>query len=215
MRITVVGGTGYAGSAIVKEAAARGHDVRSFSRDLPETAQLLRDVTYEKGSIQDAEVQLLVVTDTDVLVSGLSPRGALDGQVVEVEGALADLAASAGVRFGVIGGSGSLRLAPGEPPIAETDQLPPEAVGEATQMLKVLYTLEASPENLDWFFVSPAIQFGAWIPSERRGTYRVGSDVALFDANGVSAIGNEDLALAVLDEIETPAHHRSHFGVAY
>ena len=82
-------------------------------------------------------------------------------------------------------------------------------------MLAVLRSLESFPEALDWFFVSPAIQFGAWLPSQRRGTYRIGGDVALFDSEGISAIGADDLALAILDEVETPAHRSSHFSVAY
>ncbi len=215
MRITVVGGTGYAGTAIVHEANARGHQVRSLSRHRPESARVLPGVRYETGSLLDAQIQRLAATDTEVLVSGLSPRGDLDGHIVEVEQALAGLAASAGVRFGVVGGSGSLRLEAAGPHLAETDQLPPEAVSEATQMLQVLRVLERAPHSLDWFLVSPAFQFGAWIPSEPRGNYRVGTDVALFDGNGVSAIDSADLALAILDEIETPRHHRAHFGVAY
>ena len=34
MKITIVGGTGYTGSAIATEAAKRGHEVASFSRAL-------------------------------------------------------------------------------------------------------------------------------------------------------------------------------------
>ena len=46
------------------------------------------------------------------------------------------------------------------------------------------------------------------------GTYRLGGDVLLRDADGVSTISAADLALAVLDEVETPAHRRARFTAA-
>ena len=213
--IAVVGGTGYAGSAIVREARAREHDVVSLSRTLPELAQQVAGVDYRVGSVLDEHVLSRATAGAAVILSGLSPRGELDGKIVEVEYQLAALAAGSGSRFGVVGGSGSLRLSPGGPPIAETDQIPPEAKAEASQMLAVLRSLESFPEELDWFFVSPAIQFGAWLPSQQRGTYRIGGDVVLFDKEGNSAIGADDLALAILDEVDKPTHRSTHFSVAY
>ena len=53
------------------------------------------------------------------------------------------------------------------------------------------------------------------MPGQATGSYRVGADVALFDANNGSAISGADLALAVLDEVEHPTHHQQHFSVAY
>jgi putative NADH-flavin reductase len=213
--ITVVGGTGYAGSAIVREAAKRGHDVVSFSRNLPAEEARVDGVRYETGSMLDAEARLRAVTGSDVVVSSLSPRGELDGRIVEADLALADLAAEHGVRFGVVGGYSSLRLEEGGPRMAETDQLPPEFASEAKQMNEVLVRLGDAPEALDWFFVSPAMNFGAYAPGESRGEYRTGGDLAFADAEGVSAVGGADFALAIVDEIETPKHRRAHFSVAY
>jgi putative NADH-flavin reductase len=213
--ITVVGGTGYAGSAIVREAAKRGHDVVSFSRNLPAEEARVDGVRYETGSMLDAEARLRAVTGSDVVVSSLSPRGELDGRIVEADLALADLAAEHGVRLGVVGGYSSLRLEEGGPRMAETDQLPPEFASEAKQMNEVLVRLGDAPEALDWFFVSPAMNFGAYAPGESRGEYRTGGDLAFADAEGVSAVGGADFALAIVDEIETPKHRRAHFSVAY
>jgi uncharacterized protein len=69
--------------------------------------------------------------------------------------------------------------------------------------------------ELDWVFVSPAGTYGAWVPGEHTGAHRVGGEVALFDAEGGSNISGADFADAVVDEIERPAHHREHIGVAY
>ena len=83
--------------------------------------------------------------------------------------------------------------------------------GEATRRLLV----DQVPQDLDWLFVSPAGAYGVWAAGERTGSYRIGGEVALFDSEGGSNISGPDFALAVLDEIETPAHHREHIGVAY
>ena len=213
--ITVVGGTGYAGSAIVREAASRGHEVVSFSRSVPAEEARVDGVRYETGSMLDAEARLRAVTGSDVVVSSLSPRGELDGKIVEADLALAALAAEHGVRFGVVGGYSSLRLEEGGPRQADTDQLPPEFASEAKQMNEVLELLGGTDDSLDWFFVSPAQLFGAYAPGEARGEYRTGGDRAFTDAEGVSAVSGQDFALAIVDEIDTPKHRRAHFSVAY
>lgn len=99
--------------------------------------------------------------------------------------------------------------------MADGDDLPPQFAGEAKQMNAVLTDLLAAPESLDWIYFSPAAQFGAFAPGEARGTYRVGGDVAFFDADGTSAISGADFALAIVDEIERPAHRRAQVSIAY
>jgi len=89
--------------------------------------------------------------------------------------------------------------------------LPPEPM----EMGGIPDVLAAGPAESDWLFVSPALGFGAHVPGERLGRYRVGGVVAQFDADGVSAISGADFALAVVDEIESPSHRRAHIGVAY
>lgn len=214
-RITVVGGTGYAGSAIVAEAARRGHEVVSVSRSVPAEEARVEGVRYETGSLVDADVRARAVADAEVVVSSLSPRGELDGRIVEVDRELATLAEQHGARFVVVGGYSSLRLEEGGPRQAETGQIPPEYAGEALQMNEVLSELLASAESLDFTFVSPAMQFGAYAPGDALGRYRVGGEVAFTDEAGVSAVSGADFALAIVDELETPAHRREHISVAY
>lgn len=83
--------------------------------------------------------------------------------------------------------------------------------GEATRIMLV----ERAPKELDWVFLSPAASYGSWAAGERTGTYRVGGEVAQFDSEGGSHISGADFAIAVVDEIETSAHHRAHIGIAY
>ena len=214
-RIVVLGGTGYAGSNIVAVAAGKGHEVVSYSRTLPATR--VEGVDYQTGDVLESSLLEQAVVGADVVVSALSPRGALEGagKLRSIEGEVAELAAKNGVRFGVVGGAGSLLVAEGGPKVAETDGFPDGFKAEAAELTGVLDDLRASDESLDWFFVSPAGGFGAWVPGEATGVFRVGGDVLLVDANGDSNISGADLALAIVNEIETLAHRRARFTVAY
>jgi len=210
--ITVIGGTGYAGSRIVAEAAGRGHAVKSISRTAP--AEPLEGVDYRQGSIDDPALVAEAVEGADVVVAALSPRGEMSGRVLPCYRTIAGAAANAGARLIVMGGFSALRPAPGAPRFAEGD-VPEQFRAEALEMVDVLDWLnQHAPEGLDWTFVSPAGDFGAYSPGERKGRYRIGGEVALFDAAGVSALSGEDLAIALVDEIERH-RHRGHIGVAY
>jgi putative NADH-flavin reductase len=209
--VVVFGGTGYTGSNIVREAASRGHQVISVSRSEPK--ERVEGVRYEVGAAE--AVAARVIPGADAVVASLAPRGDMAGRLVEVYRELAQLSAAAGARYLQVGGFSSLRPAPEAPRFVE-DEIPEEyraeaLEGEATRVMLV----DEAPEELDWVFVSPAGAYGAWAAGERTGTYRVGGEVALFDAEGGSNISGADFASAIVDEIETPAHHREHLGVAY
>lgn len=217
-RITVIGGTGYAGKNIVAEAARRGHQVLSYSRSLPDAQ--VPAVEYRTGDVQDDAVLAAAVQSTDgsdVVISALSPRGALEepGKLREIERKIAALAQAQGVRLGVVGGAGSLLVAEGGPKLFETEGFPEAVKPEATEMDGVLQDLSTTDDALDWFFVSPAGGFGPWAAGEFTGTYRVGGDVLLVDAEGNSNLSGPDLAHAILEEVEKPAHRRKRFTAAY
>jgi len=208
--VVVFGGTGYTGANVVREAVARGHHVVAVSRSEPEDP--VPGVRYETGPAE--AVARSVVPGADAVVAAISPRGDMAGRLVDVYAELARQAAAAGARYLQVGGFSSLRPAPGAPRFVEGD-LPAEyrdesLEGEATRVMLV----EQAPAELDWVFVSPAGQYGAWFPGRRTDAYRVGGEVAQFDDNGGSTVSGEDFAAAIVDEIETPAHHRAHIGVA-
>jgi putative NADH-flavin reductase len=212
-RIHVLGGTGYAGSHIVREAVGRGHDVVSFSRNPPNDP--VPGAEYRTGDVLDDAFLATTVRDADVLFESLSPRGDLVGRLEGVVDRLITLAAEAGVRLGVLGGASSLLVAPGGPRLVD-DHEPPEAFRDEVHTgIALLDALRDAPEALDWFFLSPAQEFGGFAPGEALGRYRVSDDVLLRDEHGRSFISGADLAKAVVDEIEQPAHHRARFHVAY
>jgi uncharacterized protein len=212
-RITVLGGTGYGGEAVVREAVRRGHTVTSYSRRPPE--EPVDGVTYVTGSLLDPDLLAQSVRDTDVVFEALSPRGDMQGKVEGIVDALIRLADEAGVRLGVLGGASSLRVSEGGPRLFDVAETPPEVLPEVQTGLDVLEALRSAPETLDWFYVSPAAEFGAWVPAPVTGAYRVSDDVLLTDENGVSTISGADLATAVVDEIERPRYRRRRLHVAH
>ena len=212
-RITVLGGTGYGGHAVVREAARRGHAVTSYSRRPPE--QPVDGVTYVTGSLLDPELLAQSVRDADVVFEAVSPRGDMQGKVEGLVDELIRLAEKAGVRLGVLGGASSMLVSEGGPRLFDVADTPPEVLPEVQTGLDVLAALEEAPETLDWFYVSPAIEFGGWLPQEVTGQYRISDDVLLKDDAGESSISGADLALAVLDEIEQPRYSRRRFHVAH
>ncbi|APX32659.1 NAD-dependent epimerase [Brachybacterium sp. P6-10-X1] len=214
-RIVVLGGTGYAGRHLVEEAVARAHDVLAVSRRA--ATDPVDGATYRTGDVRDEAVLAKLLDGADVVVSALSPRGDMADRELfrSLESTLARLAQDNGVRLGVIGGAGSLLVAEGGPKLMDTPEFPAEFAEEPRILDAVLQDLLAADETLDWFFVSPAGGFGDFAPGEARGTYRLGGDVLLTDDEGASYISAQDLALAILDEIDRPAHRRSRFTVAY
>ena len=211
-RIAVIGGTGYAGSHIVQEAVNRGHTVVSVARKVP--ADRVPGATYLEGTILDVPGLVAELEGVDAVVSAVAPRGDMLGhvrpQLTELVEALPQ-----DVRVGVIGGAGGSLVSAGGPRLVDTDAFTEEYKPEALEAAGVLEDLRRASASRDWFYIHPAGGFGAWAPGERTGSYRDGGDVLVVDEQGESFISGADFAVAVLDEIEDPKHHRERFTVGY
>ncbi|MEB7503533.1 NAD(P)-dependent oxidoreductase [Arthrobacter koreensis] len=212
-RVVIFGGTGYAGSNIAREAAARGHEVTSYSRRPPE--QPLPGVEYRTGSLASPEVVTAAAADADVLV--VAVHGAdVDGSPLSAYvPALIDAARTNGARLAFVGGAGSSLVAEGGPRLVDTPDFHEDWKPEALSHSEVLEALRQAPEDLDWFYVSPAALFGAFAPGETTGSYRTGGDVLVTKDDGSSEISGTDFALAFVDEIENHAHPRQRFTVGH
>lgn len=210
-RITVLGGTGYAGAAIAAEAAKRGHEVTAVNRSPVEAPA--SGVDYVTGSVLDADLLASVADGRDVVVVALSPRGDMAGKVEPIVEDLIARLTGTPTRLGYVGGASSLQVEEGGPRVWDVshEHIPAEVKPEIETGMKALELLQASPDTLDWFYVSPPQDFGAWLGTASKGAYQLGGDVLLKDADGNSTISAADLALAILDEIETPAHRRARF----
>ncbi|MET4060979.1 putative NADH-flavin reductase [Arthrobacter sp. UYP6] len=213
MRITVFGGTGYAGSNIVAEAVARGHAVTSISRNAPEHP--LEGVSYVAADVRIPADRQSVLSGADVVVIALSPVGDMAETMEDAVLSFAREAGTAGVRVGVIGGAGSLMDSPGGMRLDESEAMPELFKSYSVILTGVLDGLRRTTEDVDWFYISPAENFGAYNPGRRHGSYRIGGDVLVKDEHGISDISGADFGAAVIDEVENNVHRRQRFTVAY
>lgn len=210
-RITVLGGSGYAGGAVVAEARKRGHEVTSLSRSLPD--EQLEKVDYQEGSALDPDTLKRVTEGRDAVLVALSPRGNMAGKLEGIVEQLIELLAETSTRLGYVGGASSLLVADGGPRLWDVsrEHIPADVRPEIETGLRTFEQFRNSPETLDWFYVSPPQDFGSWLHTPSKGAYTLGGDVLLRDADGGSTISAADLALAIVDEIETAKHHRARF----
>ena len=112
-------------------------------------------------------------------------------------------------RLVVVGGAGSLEVAPGVQ-LVDTPEFPAAWKGIALAHRDALAVYRGAA--LDWTYISPAALIG---PGERTGQYRTGTDQLLTDKEGESRISVEDFAVAFVDEIENQRFARQRMTVAY
>jgi uncharacterized protein len=211
--ITVLGGTGYTGTNVVRAAAARGHSVISVSRSLP--ADKTGGVSYVQGSVTSADPASLV-TACDVVVCALSPNsGGLAGKLRDIYRALVPAAVAWHAPLVIIGGFSALRRTKDGPRIAFSEDLNPLFADAAREMASLADWLPTTSAELAWTYISPAAAYGVRNPGEPLGTYRLGGDVALTGPDGGSDVSGADFATAVVDVIDSGDHRRAHIGVAY
>ena len=201
-RVAVIGATGNVGTRLVKELAARGHRVTAIARN-PGAVALPDGVEAVAGDVRDAAGLSRALAGHDAVVSAVkfadSDPAALIGAV----------RGSGVTRYLVVGGAGSLEVAPGQRLVDQPD-FPSAYKDEAMRGAAFLDALRGETD-LDWTFLSPSALLG---PGERTGRFRLGRDRLLVGEDG-SRISYEDYAVALVDEIERPAHLRQRFTVGY
>ncbi|MBR1226507.1 MULTISPECIES: NAD(P)-dependent oxidoreductase [unclassified Bradyrhizobium] len=203
MKIAVVGASGNAGSRIVTELASRGHTITAIARH-PEKIASQPNVTAKQGDVQDQAGLAALFAGHDAAISSVH---FLDSDPVRLIGAARDSKVG---RYLVVGGAGSLEVAPGVR-LVTTPNFPVVYKAEAEKG-GVFLDLLRQEKELNWTFLSPSALFTA---GERTNKFRLGTDQLLTASDGKSWISFEDFAVALADEIERPAHIRQRFTVGY
>lgn len=200
--IALIGASGNAGSRILKELSQRGHQVTAIARHPGKIAKL-PGVTARQGDVFDGAALAILLKGHEIVISAVHFT-ASDANI------LIDAVKAAGAtRYLVVGGAGSLEVAPGVTLISTPEF--PDAYKEEAQKGAEFLALLRKEAVLDWTFLSPSALF---IPGERTGKFRLGQDGLLGNDQG-SSISFEDYAVALVDEIEQPAHRRQRFTVGY
>jgi uncharacterized protein len=213
MNIALIGATGFVGSKVLTEALSRGHKVTAIVRDVSKL-QAREGLTTVVGNATDAATLATQVKGHDAIVSAYNgERGTPGFAQSYIAGTRAVIAAAkqSGVnRVLWVGGAGSLFVAPGVQ-LVDTPQFPEEYRLEARTARDAL-NIFRDETQLAWSFVSPAPLL---VPGQRTGSFRLGGDQVLMDGDKPGSISVDDLAVAIVDELEKSAHVRERFTLAY
>lgn len=226
VRIAVYGASGRVGSRIVREALDRGHSVTGIGRTPANITERHERLTVVRGDVTDTASIIELVSGHDVVISAVGgvnpdsddpmlsiPRQAT-GSLVEALRALGDDAP----RMMVIGGARTtLDRAPGVPYFElESGSVGMEIEGTGVTVSMIGHALALdylrTLTDIEWTFVAPPLDLP---PGERTGVFRTGSGVVMRDADGRNSISMEDLAVAIVDEIESPNYVGSRMTAAY
>ncbi len=214
-KVVLIGATGFVGSAILNELVERGHEVTAVVRNvekLPKNA-LVKPVKEDVGN-EDAIAKLL--EGKDAVISAYNPGwtnpNITQETIVNYRHILAAAKKSGIGRLLIVGGAGTLFCAPGVR-ILETGVLPNEIMNGVVALGYVYLNMLSNEKELDWVFFSPAGTFDE--KGERTGKFRLGKDDLVVDAEGNSHISVQDYAVAMVDELEKPAHHKERFTIGY
>ena len=174
MKIAVIGASGNAGSRITAELAGRGHTVTAIARN-PGKIAGQANVTAVAGDVLDQAGLAALLVGHDAAVSSVH---FLDSDPVRLIGAAKDSKVG---RYLVVGGAGSLEVAPGVR-LVTTAGFPVAYKAEAEKGAAFLDLLRQEKE-LNWTFLSPSALFTA---GQRTGKFRLGTDQLLTAEDGKS-----------------------------
>lgn len=212
MNIAIIGASGFIGSALRDEALNRGHTVTALVTR-PERLESQPGLLVKKTDVQQTQTLAEDLKGFDAVLSAFSGHAQEDvaGYYAKGFDSILEAAGQAGVpRLLVVGGAGSLEVAPGKR-LIDTPEFPDEYKATAEGARYALNQLQAQTD-VAWTMLSPAAMIA---PGKRTGQYRLGGDQLLTDANGESRISVEDYAKAMIDELETPQHRNARFSLAY
>lgn len=215
MKVVLAGASGFVGKAILKELLQKGHEVTGVVRDA-KNLEPQNGLVIKEMNVNNVDEFAEVINGNDAVISAFNAGWTnpnLYEDFLKGSEAIQYAAKKSGInRLLIVGGAGSLFIDGKQ--LVDSPDFPEAYKAGATAARDYLNDLKNETE-LNWVFVSPAMEMHPGTSGTRRGTYRTGSDNPVFDENGKSIISVEDLSVAIVDEMEKPAHHRERFTVAY
>jgi hypothetical protein len=214
-KTVLIGASGFVGSAILKEALDRGHKVTAVVRHPEKITTVHKNLSVVQGDVSLTDVVTKICKGADAVISAYNPgwkNPDIAEETTRVYKVILEGVRKSGVkRFLVVGGAGSLFISPGKRMMDAG--IMPESYLPAVRALAGVYLNDLVAENsIDWVFFSPALNIE---PGIRSGKFRLGKDDLIVNEKGESRISVQDYAVAMIDELEKPAHHGERFTIGY
>lgn len=213
--VTLIGASGFVGTALLNELLARGHKVTAVVRN-PEKINVSNpNLIIVKTDVSDTDALTEACKGKDAIISAYNP-GWTNPHIYEDTLRNYPLILQAAKQSGVsrllcVGGAGTLFCAPGLR-VVDSGAIPDAIMGGVKSLGEFYLNTLMNEKDIDWVFFSPA---GTLEPGKRTGKFRLGKDDLIVDENGKSHISVEDYAMAMVDELENPKHHVERFTIGY
>lgn len=214
-KTALIGASGFVGSAILNELLSRGYNVEALVRNPEKITIENPDLTVKKADVADEKALAEDLKGYDAVISAYNPGWTnpnIYNDTLQNYPRIVEAAKASGVkRLLMVGGAGTLFCAPGLR-VVDSGVIPAEIMDGVKSLGKFYLDILAKENDIDWVFFSPA---GAFVEGTRTGKYRLGKDNLIVDDKGNSTISVADYAKAMVDELETPAHHKERFTIGY
>jgi putative NADH-flavin reductase len=212
-KVALLGATGFVGSALLKEALDRGHVVTAIVPN-PEKIEARDGLTAKAGDVYDTSSLATLIRGNEAIISAFNPGwknpNLYDDQVRGTASIIAAIKKAGVKRVLWVGGAGGLEVSPGVR-WGDSPDMPEFAKPGALATMNSLEQLQGEHE-LEWSYPSPSAELTS---DQRTGKFRLGNDQLLVDATGQSKISVQDYAVAMIDELERPAHVGRRFTAGY
>lgn len=215
-KVALIGATGFVGSHLLQELLDRGYEVTALARSVDKVQAKSDRLKTVAVDVTNLDALTEVLKGSDIVLSAYNPGWTnpdIYNDFIKGSETIQQAVKNAGVkRYVVIGGAGSLYIDGKQ--IVDGADFPASIKPGATAARDYLNELKNEAE-LDWTMFSPAINMHQGIKTGRTGKYRLGTEEPVFDKDGESVLSVEDLAVAVVDELENHKFPRQRFTAAY
>lgn len=213
--LTLIGATGFVGTAIKNEALSRGYKVNAISRGASNSDEQNPNLNNIQADVMNEGELAEILKGTKNLISAYNPGwrnpNMYEEQLVAYTKILNAAKKSNIGRILITGGAATLFVKPGVT-LLDTGALPDAIMGGVKSLAEFYYNSLKNEKEIDWVFFSPA---GHLNPGDKTSNYRLGKDDLIVDANGESNISVGDYAKAMIDELEQKNHHFERFTIGY
>jgi putative NADH-flavin reductase len=216
--VVLIGATGFVGSAVLNELLSRGHKVTAVVRHAAKLPKY-DNLTAVEEDVANVDAIADIAKGKDAVISAYNPGWTnpdIKHLIEENYPKIVEAVKKSGVgRLLIVGGAGTLFVKPGLR-VVDSGAIPAEIMDGVRPLGDFYLNNLMNEHDLDWVFFSPAGAFEDADKGQRTGKFRLGKDDLIVDpATGISHISVQDYAVAMVDELEKPAHHKERFTIGY